>query len=629
MTAWTASEGSPDYLLRGGRLDAVAEWAGTTTMGLRPAEHRFLDASLAARTAEQHRAEDQARRRVRSNRRLRVLLAGVAVLLAASLVGGLLAWRQTERADDAAAVADARRLAALALDASEDDQALLLAADAVGLDDSPATRASLVAALSRNPALIASTYADRTLVGLDVSPDGRRIAVGGSKTTLYDADTLGRIATSDLSTDMLAFDPDGRQLAVAVSDLDSARMVRLLDPVTLEETAVRLGGLPDGRPANILDLDYGADGRLLAASLVCCEQPGGTNSTLVWDLAAPQRPFQTVEVVPFGTALSPDGRLLYVGSCDLSQLRGVVTIYDTATGQLLDSNDFPLDERSIGVESTDLLKVSPDGTRLAVVDFQDIVLLDAATLSLQRRLEGVSEQITTIEFSHDGTMVAAGTEAGTVVVWDVVAGTRGEELHGGAGSMRGLAFSPDDATLYSASDALLVWDLRGDRGLIRRIARAVPGDSFSDLAVPAPDGKAVAYFDSTVRGERGDTIQFRDVTTGELGDPIATGHSNWGADWRPPDGEQFATAEADGFVRVWDWRSGELIAERKVAQGYVGGIAYTHDGRRIVVGERAGAVFQVDAETLRPVGDRVELDRGVREVFTAPDGRTVAGAADG
>ena len=151
---------------------------------------------------------------------------------------------------------------------------------------------------------------------------------------------------------------------------------------------------------------------------------------------------------------------------------------------------------------------------------------------------------------------------------------------------------------------------------------AVPGDSFSELAVPAPDGKAVAYFDSTVRSEQRDTIQFRDVTTGELGGPIATGHSNWGADWRP-DGEQFATAEADGFVRVWDWRRGDLIVERKVAQGYVGGIAYTHDGRRIVVGERSGAVFQVDAETLTPVGDRVELDREVREVFTAPDGRTV------
>ncbi len=267
------------------------------------------------------------------------------------------------------------------------------------------------------------------------------------------------------------------------------------------------------------------------------------------------------------------------------------------------------------------MAVSPDGLTLAVGDFPDILFLDAATLSLKGRLDGLAEQIKSIEFSHDGKMLAAGTEEGTVVVWDVVAGTRVEELHGDAGSMRGLAFSPDDATLYSASDSLLAWDLRGDRGLIRPIAQPVPGDSISELAVPSPGGQAVAYFDRTVGDERADTIQFRDLTTGELGAPIATGRSNW--DWRPPDSAQFATADEDGFVRVWDWRRGELIAEEKVAQGDVGGIAYSHDGRHIVVGEPSGALFQVDAQTLRPVGDRIELDREVQDVFTAPDGRTV------
>ncbi|HEY5875596.1 MAG TPA: NACHT and WD repeat domain-containing protein, partial [Ilumatobacteraceae bacterium] len=632
MTAWMESEGSPDYLLRGGRLDAVAAWAGTTTMGLRPAELQFLDASLGARSAELRTAEDEARRQVRINRRLRVLLAGVAALLTAALVAGLLAWRQTERADDAATVADARRLAAQALNVADNDHALLLAVEAAGLNVSLDTRASLLAALSRNPALIASTHVEHSPVALAMSPDGARIAVGGSETTLYDAGTLRPIATSDLSTHTLAFRPDGRQLAVALNELSSGRKVRLLDPVTLEETAAQLGGLPDSGYGVIFDLGYGADGRFLSASVDCCDFNEEIFSTLVWDLAAPERPIRTVDVaagLDNGTkrpknasALSPDGRRLYISSADRtsSPFRGVVTVYDTATGQPLDSNHFPLDARWVGIDASDGLEVSPDGTKLAVAAFEDIVVFDAATLSVQRRLEGL-EQINTIEFSHDGTMLAAGTEEGTVVVWDVVAGTRGDELHGGAGSTQSLAFSPDDATLYSASDRLLVWDLRGDRGFVRRIARAVPDDSFSDLAVPAPDGKAIAYIDNTVRGEQSETIQFRDVTTGELGGPITTRHSNWGADWRP-DGEQFATAEADGLVRVWDWRRGDLIVERKVAQSYIGGIAYTLDGRRIVVGERSGAVFQVDAETLTPIGDRVELDRKVRQVVTTPDERT-------
>ena len=204
---WDAMDRPDSELYRGLRLTQALEWRDRTGPSLGATEQAFLDAGKALADAEQRTAEDQAQRQVRINRRLRVLLAGVAVLLAASLVAGLLAWRQTERADDAAAVADARRLAALALDESDNDQALLLAVEAVRLDASPDTRASLLAALSRNPSLIASTHGEESLVGLDVSPDGSRIAVGGPETALYDADTLGRIATSDLSTDQRRLPP--------------------------------------------------------------------------------------------------------------------------------------------------------------------------------------------------------------------------------------------------------------------------------------------------------------------------------------------------------------------------------------------------------------------------------------
>jgi hypothetical protein len=131
------------------------------------------------------------------------------------------------------------------------------------------------------------------MLGLD--PDGRRVAVGGPETALHDAATLGRLATSDLSTDKVAFHPDGRQLAVAVNESFAARIVQLLDPLTLEETAVRLGGLPDPHRSLVYDLGFSADGRFLTASVGCCEHGNGTDSTLVWDLAAPERPLPVLE----------------------------------------------------------------------------------------------------------------------------------------------------------------------------------------------------------------------------------------------------------------------------------------------------------------------------------------------
>jgi WD40 repeat protein len=208
-------------------------------------------------------------------------------------------------------------------------------------------------------------------------------------------------------------------------------------------------------------------------------------------------------------------------------------------------------------------------------------------------------------------------------VWDAATGTKRDELQGDAGPVRSLAFSPDDTVVYTAAAKLLVWDLGGDHRFIRRLVEPEPPDSFSARAVPAPGGEAVAYFKNTTPGQRQSTIQFRDVATGQLGQPIATGHDNRGAAWRPPDWEQFATTDGDGYVRVWNWRRSELVAEQKVAEGYVAGITYSRDGQRITVGERSGAVFQVDADTLEPIGDRIQLDAVIQEVFTTPDASTV------
>jgi DNA-binding SARP family transcriptional activator/ABC-type glycerol-3-phosphate transport system substrate-binding protein len=173
MNAWMAADRSADYLLRGGRLDAVAAWADSTTMELRVAERQYLDASLEAGAAEQ-RARDEGRRRTaeaerRAARRTRQLAAAaLAIALVAVLAG--FAWIQREDARDArgelASAQEAVRLANASATALTDDAqlSLLLAIEAV--------RATADRGYAVPEAIDATHWALQALgVQYDVAPD--------------------------------------------------------------------------------------------------------------------------------------------------------------------------------------------------------------------------------------------------------------------------------------------------------------------------------------------------------------------------------------------------------------------------------------------------------------------------
>ncbi|HET6687053.1 MAG TPA: hypothetical protein VFH02_11070, partial [Jiangellaceae bacterium] len=251
-------------------------------------------------------------------------------------------------------------------------------------------------------------------------------------------------------------------------------------------------------------------------------------------------------------------------------------------------------------------------------------MLDAATLTTREELRGHTAPVTTVQFSRDGTMIASGSDDQQVVVWDVATGSQQDQLRRHSGSVWGLAFSPDDATLYSASSdrMLLAWDVGGDGRRIRRAGLVDDALRYGLTAIPAPDGKTVAYIGPAEPANTpGGIIRFLDVAAGRLGAPIITSGEISGAAWRGPDFDQFATAAEDGWVRVWDRHDGGVLAELSVAAD-IADIVYTADGENIVVGERSGTLFQIDADTLEPSSAEVRLHHPIARVVASPDGRT-------
>jgi WD40 repeat protein len=606
--AWD-SMGRPDSeLYRGARLAQALEWQARAHPDLTPTERTFLDTSAEREHAEAATAEERLRQQTRHNRRLRALLGGVAVLLVVALVAGVVAMRQADRADRSAVVADARRVGAQALLVDDVDHSLLLAVEGVRLDESTDTRANLLAALSATPELIATVRTgERPLIWTEVSPDGTVVGAGEAygHVFFYDTSTRELLGTyNEMPVSNFEFRPDGEQLAVSGQPDPTTGTplgqpsVRLVDPATFEDEPVQLGGIPESELVSTPH--YSADGRFLSATF---ENVGGDDDiVVVWDLASPQQPVLKLDVAGwYGVVLSPDGSLLYVGEWD----RPAVTVYDVATGRTLRSASVP----------AGLLNISPDGSLLAAADGKDIVIIDAATLTEVRRLQGHSDWVEVIRFSPSGALLASGSDDRTAMVWDVTTGERQELLRGHPSGVRGVAFSPDSATLYTtAGRTVLTWDLTGQRRFIAR--RPLTERAELPWAEASPTGDAVAYMERDIT-----RLNFVDLRTGRTGPLIENGHGFGGwFSWRA-DGRRFATGGDDGFVRIRD-STGKAIIERQVAPIHISNVDYTGDGRRLVIVEQTGTTYAIDAETLERDGRPVQIDGQIVNAYASPDNHT-------
>ncbi len=188
---WRDSERDQAELYRGARLAAALDWAAEHDPELNELEREFLDES---RTASEREAERQRR----ANRRLRTLLAGVGVLLAAAVVAGVIAISERGSARSAATAEAAQRLGAQAVNEDALDRAVRLAGAGVALDDSIATRSNLLTVLLRTPPAllgVLSGTGDQVIYAVAASPDGRLLALGDSAgtVTIFDASTRRRL----------------------------------------------------------------------------------------------------------------------------------------------------------------------------------------------------------------------------------------------------------------------------------------------------------------------------------------------------------------------------------------------------------------------------------------------------
>jgi WD40 repeat protein len=380
----------------------------------------------------------------------------------------------------------------------------------------------------------------------------------------------------------------------------------------MELARITLAG-SDALRGRVNDLQFSADGTRFAAAVQ--QNPDANEDAFpqptvayVWDLRAPSSAPQRIPLDEYfqGLALSPDGRTIYTA--------WPLTAYDIASGRMVWRRD--------DVHAFLSLDINPAGTLLAMelhdgVKNNKILMVDARSGKTVHLLVGDQEMPRALRFSHDGTLLAAASNGGQITIWNVRTGHVSSRWKTFEQSWS-VGFSADDSRVYTGgNDGMLrTWDLTSQDTYLRRTATVVGARVFSHADV-SPDGRRVAFRWPQGQGGKG-WIRIADTLTGTTTPrqplPVLDGPWTPGV-WRP-DGRQYAThpgcnepSVCDGaVVTLVDARTGESRTRRRLVGPHtIFSMTYVDEGLGILVGDSDGKTTVLDAHTLRPRGDSLDI----------------------
>lgn len=671
---WESQGYDPGLVYRGTRLVQALEWAGSHLEDLNLLEQEFLETSKsleekeAAEREEQRQRELEAARKLaesereraegqtRAAKQLRQRAFYLAGFLFLSLILAVTAFIQSNTASRQAHLASARELALASINNLDKDAELSILLALEAISESKLARVSvpyqvqdaLHKAIQNSRIHYTLSKHNGDVVAVSYSPDGKLLATAGSdrKVIIWEAATGKELRTlygHSQGLEDIEFSPDGRYLATASDD----KSVKLWNPLNGQELR-SFTGFTDV----IWKISFSADSKFLAT--------GGNDTANVWDINTGQS-ILTLEAQHAPIAFSPLGTYLATSGDD-----GTTKLWDTDSWE--EYLSFPF--------AANALAFSPDEERL-VTAMEELKVWDILTGEELMAPAEFKAVIIGIEFNPDGSQLAAGSQDGTVGIWDSQSGKRMFILAGHAGAVNDIAFNPQCTAppvapfdwcggwLATASrdGTAKVWDVSpaGSRELatlpgfsghfidethLSTISPISPSEieantwdilwdgtsrwiSNSLINYPAPiyDGKrsldgtfiVTVHEDNTVRVWNAKASKEVASILIDQGSPLVGIAVN-------STGTQVATVGYDGIAQVWDSATGRELLNLTGFAGDIVGIAFSDDGKLIAISTYDGPVKVWEIATGKELLTLIGHKLPVYVISFCPDGQKIATA---
>jgi WD40 repeat protein len=219
---------------------------------------------------------------------------------------------------------------------------------------------------------------------------------------------------------------------------------------------------------------------------------------------------------------------------------------------------------------------SHDSARLASAASDATVKIWDMSGACLQTLSGHSSDVYSVAFSHDSAMLASASGDMSIKIWDMSSssGTCLQTLEGHFSVVRSVSFSHDSVRLASASDdeTVKIWDICSGACLQTL-------EDHNDMV------RSVAFSHDSVRlasASYDNTVKIWDISSGACLETLE-GHSDWVYSVAfSHDSARLASTSVDGTIKIWDMSSsGACLQTLKGHSSLVCSVVFSHDSARL------------------------------------------------